>query len=88
MSRRPVRLAARIYVGAAIDMPSVTPGAGSELSPIRKASMARAAAATGFVGIELHEARIDDAWIERKPKWRELRDWPISFAWLWRLDRS
>jgi len=32
---------------------------------------------------ELHEAVIDDAWIERKPKWSDQRGRPISFAAVW-----
>jgi SAM-dependent methyltransferase len=44
----------------------------------------RAARAAGFVGVELHEALVDDAWVELKPRWAEHRDWPVSFAWVWR----
>jgi hypothetical protein len=47
---------------------------------------ARCAGSSGFVAVELHEALIDDEWIRRKPRWQAHRDWPISFAWLWRLD--
>jgi SAM-dependent methyltransferase len=46
-----------------------------------------AARAAGFVAAELREGLIDDEWIERKPKWSRHRDWPISFAWVWRTDR-
>jgi SAM-dependent methyltransferase len=42
----------------------------------------------GLVAIEMHEALIDDAWIACKPKWTRFRGWPISFAWVWRLDPS
>jgi SAM-dependent methyltransferase len=42
----------------------------------------------GFVAVELVEAVIDDEWIKRKPKWQEYRDWPISFAWVWRATPS
>jgi hypothetical protein len=43
-----------------------------------------AARHAGFTAIELHEGVIDDAWIRRKPQWQTYRDWPISFAWVWR----
>ena len=33
---------------------------------------------------ELHEALIDDAWIEAKPKWEAYRNRPVSFGWVWR----
>ena len=42
----------------------------------------------GFVTIELIEAVIDDEWTRKKPKWREYRDWPISFGWVWRAAAS
>ncbi|MGZ4800696.1 MAG: SAM-dependent methyltransferase, partial [Acidimicrobiia bacterium] len=46
-----------------------------------------AARAAGFVAAELTEGLVDDEWIERKPKWSRHRDWPISFAWVWRTAR-
>jgi SAM-dependent methyltransferase len=47
-----------------------------------------AARNTGLSAVELHEALIDDAWIRRKPRWEAYRDWPISFAWVWRSTDS
>ena len=43
-----------------------------------------AARHAGFTAVELHEALVDDEWIRRKPRWESYRDWPISFAWVWR----
>ena len=43
-----------------------------------------AARAAGLVASEMYEAVIDDAWIQRKPKWDRYRGWPISFVWAWR----
>jgi SAM-dependent methyltransferase len=43
-----------------------------------------AARAAGFFPTELLEAVIDDEWMRRKPKWQRYREWPISFAWVWR----
>jgi SAM-dependent methyltransferase len=43
-----------------------------------------AASAAGFVASEMYEAVIDEAWIQRKPKWDRYRGWPISFIWVWR----
>jgi len=45
-----------------------------------------AAKAVDLVATELHEGLIDDEWIRRKPKWEPYRDWPISFAWVWRAS--
>ena len=47
-----------------------------------------AARAAGFVANEMHEAVIDDDWVRRKPKWDKYRDWPISFAWVWTLQKT
>ena len=43
-----------------------------------------AAGASDLVLAELHEGVVDDGWIERKPSWAAHRDWPISFAMVWR----
>ena len=45
-----------------------------------------AARSAGFVASELREAVVDDDWVRRKPKWERYRDWPISFAWVWRTS--
>jgi SAM-dependent methyltransferase len=45
----------------------------------------QAAQTVGFVATEMHEAMIDDEWIRRKPKWGKYQDWPISFAWAWKV---
>lgn len=42
------------------------------------------ARSAGLVGVELHEGLVDDQWIRLKPGWKEHRDWPVSFAWVWR----
>jgi SAM-dependent methyltransferase len=44
-----------------------------------------AAAEAGFVAAELREGVVDDEWIRRKPSLAARRDWPISFAWVWRV---
>lgn len=44
-----------------------------------------AAREAGFAAAELVEGVIDDEWIQRKPKWQQHRDWPISFAWVWSI---
>ena len=38
----------------------------------------------GLSLVELHERVVDDEWIELKPKWERHRDWPISFAGVFR----
>jgi SAM-dependent methyltransferase len=43
----------------------------------------RAARAAGLVATEMHEAVVDETWIQRKPKWERHRGWPISFVWAW-----
>jgi SAM-dependent methyltransferase len=43
-----------------------------------------AAAASGLVLTELHEGVVDADWIDRKPSWAAHRDWPVSFATVWR----
>jgi len=34
---------------------------------------------------EMHERLIDDEWLQLKPKWAKHKDWPISFACVWRI---
>jgi SAM-dependent methyltransferase len=48
----------------------------------------QAAHAVGFVATEMHEALVDDEWIRLKPKWDKYRDWPISFAWVWKVQSN
>lgn len=36
--------------------------------------------------LEFHEHLIDEGWVQRKPKWREYMNWPVSFAMLWRRN--
>lgn len=43
----------------------------------------RAAHAAGWVLRQLEEGLIDDAWLQRKPKWEPQRNRPVSFALLW-----
>lgn len=43
-----------------------------------------AARTAGLAATELHEALVDDEWIGRRPQWRRYRDWPFSYAWVWR----
>jgi SAM-dependent methyltransferase len=45
----------------------------------------RAARAAGFAVEELHEGLVDDEWLQRKPGWSDFADWPVSFAWHWRV---
>ena len=40
----------------------------------------------GLVAEELVETTIDEEWVRRKPRWRDFREWPISFAWSWSLS--
>lgn len=43
-----------------------------------------AARSAGLTAVELHEAVVDDEWVRLKPTWDRYRDWPVSFAWVWR----
>jgi hypothetical protein len=43
-----------------------------------------AAQAAGWELAELHEAVVDDEWIERKASWSRWRDHPISYVAVWR----
>lgn len=44
----------------------------------------RAGRAAALDLIDLDECVIDDAWLATKPKWHPYRDWPVSFALVWR----
>ena len=43
----------------------------------------RAAHRAGLRLAELHEGIVDEAWIDKKPKWAKYRNEPISFALVW-----
>ncbi|MDX1624112.1 MAG: class I SAM-dependent methyltransferase [Gemmatimonadota bacterium] len=43
-----------------------------------------AARRAGWTLEEMEERLIDDAWVERKPKWERYRGRPVSFAMAWR----
>lgn len=45
-----------------------------------------AAGGAGWVLEEMEERLIDDAWVERKPKWERYRGRPVSFAMVWRKE--
>ena len=42
-----------------------------------------AATDAGLGARELHEALVDEAFVQRKPGWEPYRDWPFSYAWVW-----
>ena len=42
-----------------------------------------AAADAGLAAREMHEALVDDAFVQRKPGWQPYRDWPFSYSWVW-----
>ena len=44
----------------------------------------RAARAAGWTLIEMEEGVIDDDWLRAKPKWAKYRQWPVSYAMVWR----
>ena len=44
----------------------------------------RAAHDTGWTLEEMDEGIVDEAWIERKPKWAKYRHRPVSFLMVWR----
>lgn len=46
-----------------------------------------AARAAGLVALEMYEGLVDEEWIRLKPGWERYRDWPVSFAWVWRAPR-
>jgi SAM-dependent methyltransferase len=37
----------------------------------------------GLAAREMHEALVDDAFVQRKPGWQPYRDWPFSYACVW-----
>lgn len=43
-----------------------------------------AAHAAGFTLAEMDEGLVDDAWLQKKPKWREYAGLPVSFSMVWR----
>lgn len=43
----------------------------------------KAAQAHGWSLLEMDERLVDDAWLERKPKWKKYFGLPISFAMVW-----
>jgi SAM-dependent methyltransferase len=45
----------------------------------------KAAHASGWALLEMDEGVVDDAWLEKKPKWRRYASQPVSFAMVWRL---
>jgi SAM-dependent methyltransferase len=45
----------------------------------------KAAHASGWGLLEMDEGVVDDAWLEKKPKWRRYASQPVSFAMVWRL---
>jgi len=47
-----------------------------------------AALEAGFSLAEMHEALVDDAWIDLKPRWADFRGVPISFCMVWRRERA
>jgi SAM-dependent methyltransferase len=44
----------------------------------------QAAMEAGWSLAELHEQVIDDRWLALKPKWAPMKDFPVSFAFVWR----
>ena len=48
----------------------------------------RAALAAGWSLREMHEGLIDEEYLAAKPKWSKYRNWPISFAMVWRKSSA
>lgn len=48
----------------------------------------KAALAAGFELIEMEEGLIDQAWLERKPKWQKHAGRPVSYAMVWRRSEG
>jgi SAM-dependent methyltransferase len=44
----------------------------------------KAAHAAGFTLLEMDEALVDEAWVQKKPRWQRYLGLPISFALAWR----
>jgi SAM-dependent methyltransferase len=45
----------------------------------------KAALRCGWTLLEMDEGIVDDAWIEKKPKWERFRHHPVSFSMVWQL---
>jgi SAM-dependent methyltransferase len=45
---------------------------------------AKAAHAAGWTLLEMDEGLVDEAWLQKKPKWEAYRGLPISFSTVWR----
>ena len=45
----------------------------------------KATLASGWTLAEMDEGLVDEAWLAKKPKWREYVGLPISFSMVWRL---
>ena len=48
----------------------------------------KAAHAAGWQLVEMDEGLIDEAWLQKKPKWQTYFGLPVSFAMVWRLRRG
>jgi SAM-dependent methyltransferase len=48
----------------------------------------KAALAAGWQLVEMDEGLVDDAWLQKKPKWETYFGLPVSFVMVWRLERS
>ena len=48
----------------------------------------KAAHASGWTLLELEEGLVDEDWLAKKPKWAKYRNHPVSFAMVWRRDRT
>jgi len=46
----------------------------------------KAARAAGLSLLEMDEGLIDDAWLQKKPKWQVYLGIPVSFSMVWRRD--
>jgi SAM-dependent methyltransferase len=46
----------------------------------------KAAHAAGWSLVDMDEAVIDEAWLQKKPKWRDYFGLPISFLFVWHRD--
>jgi SAM-dependent methyltransferase len=47
----------------------------------------QAALTAGWSLLEMHERLVDDEWLEKKPKWSQYRNRPVSFAMAWQKQR-
>ena len=48
----------------------------------------KAAHAAGWMLAEMDEGVIDEAWLQKKPKWTPYRNRPVSFAMVWQKKRT